>query len=181
MPSTTCWRKSSASARRPAHAGCERRPGTSRCSASDQAGGPQDLTYLAVDLPAQITAHPAGAPAWHGVGRGRLLRRRVLRRQHGPALPQPLRVRRGAQRLLRAVRQPARRDELDRPGFFRGPCLPDVFNLPFFPAARSSFPRILSGECTRRRSAGARCYTSLPIPESRASRHRFRATALPSR
>jgi len=72
-------------------------------------------------------------------------------------------------------------DRLDRPGFFRGACLPDAINLPFFPAARSSFPRILSGECTCRRSAGARCYTSQPIRESRASHHRFRATALPSR
>jgi hypothetical protein len=57
---------------------------------------------------------------------------------------------------------------LDRPGFFGGPCLPDAINLPFFPAPRSSFPHILSGECTCRRSAGARCYTSQPIPGSRA-------------
>ena len=57
---------------------------------------------------------------------------------------------------------------LDRPGFFGGTFLPDVINLPFFPAVRSSFPRILSGECTCRRSAAARCYTSQPIPGSRA-------------
>jgi transposase len=57
---------------------------------------------------------------------------------------------------------------VDRPGFFRGPCLPDPINLPFFPAAHSSFPHILSEECTCRRSAGARCYTSQPIRESRA-------------
>ena len=54
-------------------------------------------------------AHPAGAAAGLGLGRGRLLRGRVLRRQHGPALPAPLRFRRGAQRLLRAARQPAGR------------------------------------------------------------------------
>ena len=59
-------------------------------------------------------------------------------------------------------------DTVDRPGFFGGPCLPNVINLPFFPAARSSFPRILSGEYTCRRSAGAQCYTSRPTPGSRA-------------
>jgi rhizosphere induced protein len=58
--------------------------------------------------------------------------------------------------------------QMDRPGFFGGPCLPDTINLPFFPAARSSFPHILSGECICRRSAGALCYTSQPIPGSRA-------------
>ena len=57
---------------------------------------------------------------------------------------------------------------LDRPGFFGGQSLPNTINLPFFPAARSSFPHILSAECTCRRSAGARCYTSQPIPGSRA-------------
>ncbi len=70
---------------------------------------------------------------------------------------------------------------LGRPGFFGGPCLPNVINLPCFPAARSSFPHILSVECTCRRSAAAQCYTSQPIPGSRALRHRSRATALPSR
>ena len=77
----------------------------------NQVGGPQDLTYLAVDLPAQITHILRVLPPGMAWGVAGLLRRRVLRRQHGPALPQPLRVRRGAQRLLRAVRQPARRDE----------------------------------------------------------------------
>ena len=72
----------------------------------NQAGGPQDLTYLAVDLPAQI-ARRCGCLRRAGLGHRRLLRGRVLRRQHGPALPAPLRVRRGAQRLLRARRQPA--------------------------------------------------------------------------
>ena len=57
---------------------------------------------------------------------------------------------------------------LDRPGFCGGPCLPDMINLPFFPAVRSSFPHILSAEYTCRRSAGARCYTSQPIPGSQA-------------
>ena len=57
---------------------------------------------------------------------------------------------------------------LDRPGFFGGTFLADAINLPFFPAPRSSFPHILSGECTCRRSAAARCYTSQPIPGSRA-------------
>jgi hypothetical protein len=57
---------------------------------------------------------------------------------------------------------------VDRPGFFVGLCLPDSINLPFFPAGRSSFPHILSGEYTCKRSAVARCYTSQPIPESRA-------------
>src|SRR5580658_7151362 len=56
------------------------------------------------------------------------------------------------------------RAHVDRPGFFGGTFLPDAINLPFFPAPRSSFPHILSGECTCRRSAGARCYTSQPIP-----------------
>ena len=46
--------------------------------------------------------------------------------------------------------------------------LADMINLPFFPAVRSSFLHILSGECTCKRSADARCYTSQPIPESRA-------------
>ena len=66
----------------------------------DQAGGPQDLTYLAVDLPAQIARILRVLPPGIGLGRGRLLRGRVLRRQHGPALPPPVRVRRGAQRLF---------------------------------------------------------------------------------
>jgi len=63
---------------------------------------------------------------------------------------------------------PGDEDKVDRPGFFGDPCLPNMINLPFFPAARSSFPRILSAECTCRRSAGAQCYTSRPIPGSRA-------------
>ena len=70
---------------------------------------------------------------------------------------------RGNRRLLRSHRQ-----RLDRPGFFGGLCLPDAINLLCFPAVRSSFPHILSGECTCRRSAGARCYTRQPIPGSRA-------------
>ena len=57
---------------------------------------------------------------------------------------------------------------LDRPGFFRGFCLPDMINLPCFPGSRSSFPRTLSGEYTCRRSAGAQCCTSQPIPGSQA-------------
>jgi LPS sulfotransferase NodH len=59
-------------------------------------------------------------------------------------------------------------EDLGRPGFFGGPCLPNMINLPFFPAACSSFPHILSEECTCRRSAAAQCYTSQPIPGSRA-------------
>ena len=60
------------------------------------------------------------------------------------------------------------RSILDRPGFFGRLYLPDTINLPCFPGSRSSSPHILSGECTCTRSAGARCYTSQPIPGSRA-------------
>jgi dihydrofolate reductase len=74
----------------------------------------------------------------------------------------------GSPQLVRSLLADELIDELDRPGFFGGIYLPDVINLPFFPAARSSFPRILSAECICRRSAGVRCYTSQPIPGSRA-------------
>jgi hypothetical protein len=118
---------------------------------------------------------------------------RVLRKAAGGS-PVPPRI--GKQRIRQVIsrgggRHPwiparARRagddgNAVERPGFFGGPYLPDAIKLPRLPAVRSSFPRILSGECICRRSASARCYTSQPIRESRASHHRFRATALPSR
>ena len=75
----------------------------------NQVGGPQDLTYLAVDLPGEIARQLRVAPPGRAWGVAGLLRGRILRRQHGPALPAPVRVRRRAQRLLRAARQPAGR------------------------------------------------------------------------
>jgi hypothetical protein len=73
-----------------------------------------------------------------------------------------------AQAGKRVSRRALREGGVDRPGFFGGPCLPDMTNLLCFPAVRSSFARILSGECICRRSADARCYTSRPIRGSRA-------------
>ena len=95
-------------ARRGDHAGRERRQGD--LAAVPEPGGRPAGPDLPDGGPADADrAHPAGAAAGLGVGRGRLLRRRVLRRQHGPALPAPLRVRRGTQRLLQAAGQPAGR------------------------------------------------------------------------
>ena len=76
----------------------------------NQVGGPQDLTYLAVDVPTQVTRMLRVSRPGRAWGVSRLLRRRVLRRQHGSALPAPVRIRRGAQRLLRAAGQPAGRN-----------------------------------------------------------------------
>jgi hypothetical protein len=53
---------------------------------------------------------------------------------------------------------------LDRPGKFGGPYLPNTVMLPVRPAGYSGFPRILSGEYTRRQSGAGRCCTRRPIP-----------------
>jgi hypothetical protein len=57
--------------------------------------------------------------------------------------------------------------EMDRPGNFGGLCLPNKTMLPVLRAACNSFPRILSGECSRSLSAAARCCTRPPNPRSR--------------
>src|ERR1700733_11954800 len=93
-------------ARRAGHARRERRP-------ADLPAVPQPGARPAgPDLPGPGSAGQDRSPvpgpaAGPGVGRRRVLRGRVLCREHGPAPPRPVRVRRGAQRLLPASRQPA--------------------------------------------------------------------------
>jgi len=55
---------------------------------------------------------------------------------------------------------------MDRPGLIRGPCLQDTINLPCLPAARSSFPYILSGSIVVG-GAQALCVISVDPFESR--------------
>ena len=95
-------------ARRPGHAGRERR--RQDLAAVPEPGGRPAGPDLPRGGPAGADRAPAaGVPAGSRLGGGRLLRGRVLRGQHGPALPAPLRVRGRAQRLLRAAGQPADR------------------------------------------------------------------------
>ena len=73
----------------------------------NQVGGPQDLTYLAQDLPAAISRRlrvtPPG-PSWAIAG---VLRGRVLRGQHGAEVPRPVRLRRRDERLLQPAHEHA--------------------------------------------------------------------------
>jgi hypothetical protein len=117
---------------------------------------------LRVRQPGQRPAAPPGPPAlpggWHTTADTASADEPQpdrQRRQHRPLVGADRHPPRGTPGRSRPLgpgqRQTAHR--LDRPGFFRGPCLPDTINLPFFPGLRSSFPRILSGEYTCRRSA----------------------------
>ena len=95
-------------ARRLGHARRERR--RPDLAAVPEPGGRPAGPDLSGGGPARADRAPAaGGAAGSCLGRGRLLGGRVLRREHGPALPAPLRVRGRAQWLLRADGQPAGR------------------------------------------------------------------------
>ena len=65
-------------------------------------GGVQDMTYVAREVPDWAAANLRVMPPGTGLGRRGLLRGRLLRRQHRPAEPGPVRLRRVPQRLLRS-------------------------------------------------------------------------------
>ena len=65
-------------------------------------GGVQDMTYVAREVPDWAAANLRVMPPGHGLGRRGLLRGRLLRRQHRPPEPGPVRLRRVRQRLLRS-------------------------------------------------------------------------------